>query len=72
MRTEVALKVEVMELLVRTFGEVDAERFITIIKSDDFDYTEWRRNLWKDKSIDEIHRMATEFENEKSNHIICA
>jgi hypothetical protein len=39
-------------------GEVDAERFVSIIKSDTFDYTEWQRNLWKGKSIDEIYAMA--------------
>ncbi len=39
---------------------MDAERFVVMIKRDTFDYTEWRRNLWKDKTIDEIHAMAAE------------
>jgi len=30
-----------------------------------FDYTEWQKDLWKDKSIDEIHQMAIEFEKNK-------
>jgi len=29
---------------------------------DTFDYTEWQRNLWNDKSIKEIHMMATTHE----------
>lgn len=29
---------------------------------DNFDYTEWQKTLWKDKSIDEIHEMATKYE----------
>jgi len=65
MRTETALKAEVMALLLRTFGVLETERFITSIKSDNFDYTEWRKNLWENKSIDEIHKMATEFEHRK-------
>jgi hypothetical protein len=41
-------------------------RFISIVKSDNFDYTEWQRDLWKDRSIDEIHQMATAFEARNS------
>jgi len=51
-----------MDALIKSLGEVDAERFITIVKSDNFNYTEWRRNLWEGKSIEEIHKMATEYE----------
>ena len=46
----------------------ETERFITSIKNNNFDYTEWHKNLWKDKSINEIHNMATEFEREKYNN----
>jgi hypothetical protein len=66
MRTETALKVEAIDLLIKTFGALETERFITSIKSNNFDYTEWHKKLWKDKSIDEIHRMAVEFENKKT------
>ena len=65
MRTETALKTEAIDLLLRTFGVLETERFITSIKSNNFDYTEWHKNLWKDKSIEEIHKNATEFEEKK-------
>jgi len=41
---------------------VDAERFISMVKRDTFDYTEWQREHWADKSIEEIHASATEQE----------
>ena len=66
MKTETVLKAEVMELLLNTFGVLETERFIASVKNNNFDYTEWRRNIWKDKTIDEIHKMATEFEKEKA------
>jgi hypothetical protein len=66
MRTEAVLKMEVMDLLLKTFGVLETERFIFGIKNSNFDYTEWHKNLWKDKNINEIHKMASEFENEKS------
>ena len=65
MRTETVLKVEVMDLFLKTFGALETEKFIASIKSNNFDYTEWHKNLWKDKSIGEIHKMATEFEQQK-------
>ncbi|MDR1909515.1 MAG: hypothetical protein LBQ35_06335 [Spirochaetaceae bacterium] len=65
MRTETVLKAEAIDLLIKEFGVLDTERFITSIKSNNFDYTEWHKNLWKDKNIDEIHKMATEFEEKK-------
>ena len=65
MRTDTVLKVEAIDLLLRTFGVLETERFITSIKSNNFDYTEWQKTLWNDKSIEELHKMATEFEENK-------
>jgi hypothetical protein len=61
-RTDTVLKVEAMDILLDTLGLVDAERFISMVKRDTFDYTEWQRNLWETQSIDEIHEAATKFE----------
>ena len=65
MKTETVLKIEAMDILLKTFGVLETERLITCIKSNNFDYTEWHKNLWKDKTIEEIHKIATEFEHEK-------
>jgi hypothetical protein len=62
MRSDIVLRTEAMTVLLDVFGAIDAERFISMIKQDSFDYTEWQRDLWSGKSIDEIHAMATEFE----------
>jgi hypothetical protein len=58
MRTDGALRYEAMDALVRTLGEVDAERFISMVKRDTFDYTEWRRGLWNDMTIEEVYLEA--------------
>jgi hypothetical protein len=44
------------------------ERLISIVKSDNLDYTKWRRNLWKDKTIDEIYNMTKKFEKRKDRN----
>jgi len=58
MRTDSALRYEAMDTLMRTLGLVDAERFISMVKRDTFDYTEWRRSLWNDMTIEEVYAEA--------------
>lgn len=65
MKSEAVLRSEVMKSLINNFGLVDAERFIDIIKRDEFDYTEWQRDLWKDKTTTEIHNEAKQYYLEK-------
>jgi len=60
MRTDIAIRHEAMGALVRALGIVDAERFISMVKRDTFDYTEWRRGMWNDMSIDEVFAEASE------------
>ncbi|GHV38187.1 hypothetical protein FACS1894187_16630 [Synergistales bacterium] len=62
MRTDTALRVEAISILISAFGEVDTERFIKIIKNDRFDYTEWQKSLWPNIDIEELHSMATDYE----------
>jgi hypothetical protein len=62
MKADTVIRVEAMNALLDALGEVDAERFICMVKRDTFDYTEWQQSLWKGKSIEEIHAMATEHE----------
>ena len=62
MKADNVVRLEAMDALITTLGTVDAERFISMVKRDTFDYTEWQRKLWDSKSIEEIHRLATEHE----------
>ena len=56
--TDTEVKVKGVEALIAALGEVDAEKFISLIMREPFDYTEWQRNLWNDKDVDEISNMA--------------
>jgi hypothetical protein len=47
-----------MQVLMERLGLVDAERFITLFRREPFDYTEWRRGLYKDMSLDEFLKNA--------------
>jgi hypothetical protein len=66
MKSEIALRSEAMKILTKNLGKIDTERFISSIKKDSFDYTEWRKDLWKDKTIEEIHELAGQYEKNRS------
>jgi hypothetical protein len=62
MKTDSELKVEGMTILLKYMDNLDAERFITLIKRDNFDYTKWRQNLFSGMSGREISNAAMEYQ----------
>lgn len=56
--TDNEIKLQGIEALINSLGEVQAERFISLILREPFDYTKWQKKLWVGKSIEEISRMA--------------
>lgn len=60
-RPEGILRSEAMKILIEHLGIVDAERFINCIMNDHFDYTVWQRDLWKDKTVEEINQEAAAY-----------
>jgi hypothetical protein len=60
MSTDTEVRIHGLRALVEALGTVEAERFITLILREPFDYTKWRRHLWVDKSVEEISKVAME------------
>jgi len=59
-----------MRALRETLGLIEAEIFITNIKQDRFDYTEWRHgNLFEDMNLEELVSNAAEFEQQYPNSV---
>ncbi len=61
MITDTELRIESMNALLNALGEVQAERFITLIIREPFDYTKWQRTLWQDRSVREMSQAAMEY-----------
>lgn len=59
-RTDTVVKNDGMKALIEALGKVDAERFISLIIKEPFDYTKWQNNLFKDMSIRELSKAAME------------
>jgi hypothetical protein len=58
MYKEMELRSEGMKALIDSLGNVEAERFISLIIREPFDYTEWQRGLFNDMTVKELSRLA--------------
>ena len=57
--TDNELRISGFSVLVQTFGDVNAERFIALMNREPFDYTEWRReNLFVGETVDSLMDKA--------------
>ena len=59
MRTDSVIRTEGMNALLEKLGKVDAERFVSLLIREPFDYTAWRISLnEEDISLRELSRRA--------------
>jgi hypothetical protein len=65
MMSDTALRCAGMKLLAENLGELEAERFIFLMNSDRFDYTEWQRDLFEDMTLHELGEKAMQFQRDK-------
>jgi len=68
MITDTEIKLKGFEVLSQYLGLIEAEKFISLIQRDRFDYTKWRENLFEGLSGEEISKRAMEFV--KKNELI--
>ena len=61
------LQQSVMECLIEKFGNVNAERFISLIIKEPFDYTKWQENLYKDMTVEELSKAAMNYRKMKQD-----
>ena len=58
MTTDTEIKVKGIEILEKSLGPIDAERFIALIQRELFDYTKRRQQLDQNKTIQQISEDA--------------
>jgi len=66
MRADAVIRQEGMTVLFDKLAPVEAERFIYLLLSESFDYTEWQRNLFEGMSLEELGQKAMENRANKS------
>jgi hypothetical protein len=61
MLTDIEIKKKGLKVLIENLGDLDAEKFISLIIKEPFDYTKWQSNLWDNKTIEEISKSAMDY-----------
>ncbi len=58
MITDTEIKMIGIKALTEALGEVNAEKFMSLIMREPFDYTKWQRQLWEGRSVEDVSRSA--------------
>ncbi|GHT88573.1 hypothetical protein FACS1894137_16950 [Spirochaetia bacterium] len=66
MKSDALIKSDGMRILADTLGIVEAERFITLMLREPFNYTDWQRTLYGDMSVKELYTKIKAFEAENA------
>ena len=61
--TDAELKLKGVEALIAALGELDAERFITLLNREPFDYTTWQGKIFPDLGVHDISKLAMNLRN---------
>ncbi len=66
MMTNTEIKVKGLQILTKSLGLVEAERFVALIQQEPFDYTKWRDGLFEDLTVEDISKKAMELRKQKA------
>ena len=70
MLTDIEIKKKGLRVLIENLGDVNAEKFISLIIKEPFDYTEWQGTLWNRQSVESVSEKACSTENKTKLHDI--
>ncbi len=68
MRSDAEIRSCGVQALMDALGDIEAERFIALIHREQFDYTKWRRNLWREKTVEDISTAAMDSRKNSTQH----
>lgn len=60
MKTDTVIKSEGMDVLFDKLGLVDAERFISLMLKEHFDYTKWQNDLFQNETLESLGNKSYE------------
>ncbi|TVL98997.1 MAG: hypothetical protein CV080_08590 [Candidatus Kuenenia stuttgartiensis] len=66
MITYTEIRIKGIKALTESLGDVEADRFISLIQRKLFDYTKWRQGMDEESSIEEISKRAMAVSNKNT------
>ena len=67
MLTDTEIRKKGFKILVENLGDIDAEKFISLLSKEPFDYTQWQSTLWNSQTIEMISDKAMEYRGKIEN-----
>jgi hypothetical protein len=67
MRADTLIKNDGINVLIKSLGLIETERFVMLMQKETFDYTKWQENLFEDMTIEEIYNNAAKLRSENKN-----
>jgi len=61
MLTDIEIRKKGLKVLIDALGNVNAEKFVSLIIKEPFDYTEWQSTLWNDQSVNQLSESAMRY-----------
>ena len=58
MKNDTVIKSEGLRVLAENLGIVEAERFVTLLLREPFDYTEWQRKLYEGETVSSLFQKV--------------
>jgi hypothetical protein len=65
MKSDAMIINEAMEALAIRLSPVEIEKFIMIINREGFDYTQWRKHLWLEETLESLSNKAQKYYESK-------
>ena len=67
MLTDAEIRKKGLRALVKSLGDVNAEKFISLLIKEPFDYTAWQQSLWDDRTIAQVSEKAMAYRNKNTS-----
>ena len=61
MLTDTEIKKKGLKILIENLGDLEAEKFISLIIKEPFDYTQWQSTLWSDQAVKTVSEKAMNY-----------
>ena len=65
MKSDAVIIHEAMEALSIKLNPVEIEKFIMIVNREGFDYTQWRKHLWLEETLESLSSKAQKYYEDK-------
>ncbi len=67
MLTDAEIKKKGFKILIENLGDLDSEKFISLIIKEPLDYTQWQSTLWSGQTVEQVSKKAMDYRLENKS-----